>query len=170
MGLGHGVAVVVQQHHRIGEEQRPIEVCRLADHGQGVELATVDDLAGGVEVDVRQLGQGDQEGCGPARAQEAGQHLGRHLARGPEFFDIGQAFGVVGRQDTVVGGDAGATGGEGAFQQRRIEAGVLLEDLRAQAGLNYEIHIVQQVGRQAGALNRRLVQGRIDLGAFDRRF
>src|SRR5690606_14612079 len=126
----------------------------------GVQLAPLDDLAGGVEVDVGQLRQGDQEGGLAARAQEAGQHLGRQLTGGAQFLDIGQALGVVGGQGAVLGGDAGAAGGQGAFQQGRVQAGVLLQDALAQPGLDVEIEVVQQIGRQAGALDRDRVQGR----------
>jgi len=113
--LGHGVAVVVQQHNGIGEEQGAIEIGGLADDGEGVELATLDDLPRRVEVDVGELGQGDQEGGPAARAQEAGEHRRGQLTGDVQFFDIGQALSVVRRQGAVVGGDVEVRGG-----QRRV--------------------------------------------------
>jgi hypothetical protein len=93
MRLGHGIAVVVEQDHRIGQEQGAIEIGGLADHRQRIQFAPLNDLARGMEVDVGELRQGDQEG-GPtartvARAEEARQHLGRELPGGPELVHIG---------------------------------------------------------------------------------
>ena len=167
MGLAHGLAVVVQDDDDEGQEEGAVKVRRLADHGQGVDLLAIDDVAGGVEVDVGQLGQGDQEGRARTRAQEPRQHLGRQLAGGAQLLDIVQAGRVVGGQGAVIGGDAGATGGQGAFQQHGVHAGVLLEDMLTQAGLDDEIHLVEQVRRQAGTLDGGGVQGRVDLGPLD---
>src|SRR5690606_16440254 len=50
--LAHGIVVGVQQDDGVGQEQGAIQVGRLADHRQGVQLAPLDDLAGGMEVDV----------------------------------------------------------------------------------------------------------------------
>ena len=89
------------------------------------------------------------------------EHLRRQLTGSPELFNIGETFGVVGGQGAVVCGDPVPAGGKGALQQGGVHAGVLFEDAGTQPGLDDKIHLIEQVGRQAGARHCGLMQCRI---------
>ncbi len=117
-----------------------------------------------MEVDLGQFGQGHQELGGLAVAQEAGQDRRGDGAAQPHGADGLLGFFVVRRQGAVAGGQLLAAGGQGLVQLGRVDLGIALHDLVAQPGLDHEIHLVQQVQRQVGALDDGGVQG----GVFHR--
>lgn len=102
----HGVGFPVEDQDGERQEQRPVEVGRLADDRERVEFLALQNPAGGVEVDLRQVAERDQKLGGLVVAQHRGQRLGRDRIARAHGADRGFRFGVVGRQGAIARCDA----------------------------------------------------------------